>query len=232
MRFVPPAEEHRSSRTGWLRAAVLGANDGILGTASLLIGVAAAGSSRSAVLLAGVAGLVGGALSMGAGEYVSVSSQADAESADLARETRALDADHPGELEELAAIYEDRGLGRDLAGQVARELMDHDALAAHARDELGFSDVTKARPLQAASASAAAFTVGALLPVITAALAPEAALVWVIAVMSLLFLAGLGAMGAWAGGARMGRAALRVCVWGMGAMALTAAIGSLFDTGT
>jgi VIT1/CCC1 family predicted Fe2+/Mn2+ transporter len=169
---------------------------------------------------------------MGAGEYVSVSSQADAESADLARERRALDGDHPGELEELAAIYEDRGLGRDLAVQVAQELMDHDALAAHARDELGFSDVSKARPLQAASASAAAFTVGALLPVVAAALAPESVLVWVIAVMSLLFLAGLGAMGAWAGGAPMGRAALRVCVWGMGAMVLTAAIGSLFDTGT
>lgn len=169
---------------------------------------------------------------MGAGEYVSVSSQADAESADLARERRTLEADHPGELEELAAIYEDRGLGPDLARQVAQELMDHDALAAHARDELGFSHVTKARPLQAASASAAAFTAGALLPVVTAALAPEDVRALVIAVMSLLFLAGLGAMGAWAGGAPMGRAAVRVSVWGAGAMAITAAIGSLFDTGT
>jgi VIT1/CCC1 family predicted Fe2+/Mn2+ transporter len=213
-----------------LRAAVLGANDGILGTASLLIGVAAAGSSRSAVLLAGVAGLVGGALSMGAGEYVSVSSQADAEAADLAKESRTLDADPTGELAELTAIYEDRGLRPELARQVAQELMDHDALGAHAREELGFSDSTKARPFQAAFASAAAFTVGALLPVVTAAVAPDAARVWVIAVMSLLFLAGLGALGARAGDAPMGRAALRVSAWGAGAMAITAVIGSLFDT--
>jgi VIT1/CCC1 family predicted Fe2+/Mn2+ transporter len=167
---------------------------------------------------------------MGAGEYVSVSSQADAESADLLKEARELDADPESELEELAAIYQDRGLNPDLARQVAQELMDHDALGAHARDELGFSAVSKARPLQAALASAAAFTVGALLPVITAAIASDSVRVPVIAAMSLIFLAMLGATGAWAGGAPMGRAAVRVSVWGAGAMAITAAIGSLFDT--
>ncbi len=226
---MPAPEEHRSSRAGWLRASVLGANDGILSTASLLIGVAAAGSSRSAVLLAGAAGLAAGALSMAAGEYVSVSSQADAESADLLKEGRELDGNPEGELEELALIYEERGLNPALARQVAQELMDHDALGAHARDELGFSEASKARPLQAALASAAAFTVGALLPLLTAALVTDAFRAWLVAAMSLIFLALLGATGAWAGGAPMGRAAVRVSVWGAGAMAITAAIGSLFE---
>jgi VIT1/CCC1 family predicted Fe2+/Mn2+ transporter len=226
---MPAPEEHRSSRAGWLRASVLGANDGILSTASLLIGVAAAGSSRSAVLLAGAAGLAAGALSMAAGEYVSVSSQADAESADLVKERRELDGNPEGELEELAGIYEERGLNPALARQVAQELMDHDALGAHATDELGFSEASRARPLQAALASAAAFTVGALLPLLTAALATDAVRAWLVAAMSLIFLALLGATGAWAGGAPMGRAAVRVSVWGAGAMAITAAIGSLFE---
>ena len=227
---MPPPEEHKSSRVGWLRAAVLGANDGILSTASLLIGVAAAGSSRSAVLLAGAAGLAAGALSMAAGEYVSVSSQADAEAADLVKERRELHENPAGELAELAGIYEERGLDPELARQVARELMDHDALGAHARDELGFSDMSRARPLQAGLASAAAFTVGAVLPLLVAALAPDSTRAWLIAVMSLMFLALLGATGAWAGGAPIGRAAIRVSVWGAVAMAITAAIGGLVGT--
>jgi VIT1/CCC1 family predicted Fe2+/Mn2+ transporter len=227
---MPPAEDHKSSRVGWLRASVLGANDGILSTASLIVGVAAAGSSRSAVLLAGLAGAVAGALSMAAGEYVSVSSQADAESADLERERDELEANPEGELDELAGIYVERGLDPELARQVATELMEHDALGAHARDELGFSHTMMARPLQAGIASAAAFLVGAALPLLVAVLSTDSVRVWLIAVTSLVFLAMLGAAGAWAGGAPMGKAALRVSAWGAAAMAITAAIGSLFGT--
>ncbi len=227
---MPAEEMHKSSRVGWLRASVLGANDGILSTASLLVGVAAAGSSRSAVLLAGIAGGVAGALSMGAGEYVSVSSQADAEAADLALERLELDDDPEGELEELAAIYETRGLDPDLALRVAGELMAHDALGAHARDELGLSAVTMARPLQAALASVAAFIAGAFLPLLTAAVSTDGIRTWLTAAMSLVFLAFLGAVGAWAGGAPMGRAAVRVTVWGAGAMAITAVIGAAVGT--
>jgi VIT1/CCC1 family predicted Fe2+/Mn2+ transporter len=227
---MPPAEDHKSSRVGWLRASVLGANDGILSTASLLVGVAAAGSSRSAVLLAGLAGAVAGALSMAAGEYVSVSSQADAESADLERERKELEANPEAELDELAGIYVERGLDPELARRVATELMEHDALGAHARDELGFSHTMMANPLQAGIASAAAFLVGAALPLLVAGLSTDSVRVWLIVVTSLVFLAMLGAAGAWAGGAPMGKAALRVSAWGTAAMAITAAIGSLFGT--
>lgn len=223
-------ERHKGSRIGWLRAAVLGANDGILSTAGLLIGVATSGASRSTVLLAGIAGLTAGALSMAAGEYVSVSSQADAEAADLEKERRELSEDPQGEHAELADIYEERGLDPELAAEVAKQLMEHDALGAHARDELGFSEVAKARPLQAGLASAAAFTVGALLPLLSAVIAPESVRAWMIAILSLVFLGCLGAVGAWTGGAPMGRAALRVTVWGAVAMVLTALIGKAFGT--
>ncbi len=220
-------EEHYVARVGWLRAAVLGANDGIVSTASLIVGVAAA-SGRAEVLIAGMAGLVAGALSMAAGEYVSVSSQADTEQADRAREQAEIAADPEEELRALAGIYERRGLTAALAHEVATALHAKDPVEAHLRDELGFSEHTEAKPLVAAAASAASFAVGAALPMATAALVPEAAIsVWVTA-LSLLFLAVLGAVGAKAGGAPILRAVVRVVFWGGVAMAVTAVVGKLF----
>jgi len=207
---------------------VLGANDGIVSTASLVIGVAAAGAGRGAVLTAGLAGLVAGAMSMAAGEYVSVSSQADAEGADLARERAELAADPEAEHRELTAIYVERGLDARLAGEVARQLAEKDALAAHARDELGISEMFRARPVQAAVASAAAFAAGAALPLVTAILAPQQVAMPAIAGLSLAFLAVLGALAARIGGANMARGTVRVTFWGAFAMALTAVIGHLF----
>lgn len=220
-------EIHYVSRAGWLRAAVLGANDGILSTASLIVGIAAANTDRSGVLLAGIAGLVAGAMSMAAGEYVSVSSQSDTERADLVRETGELSADPAGELEELTQIYVERGLTPDLAREVAQQLSKTDALGAHARDELGISDLTTARPVQAALASAAAFASGAALPLIAALLTPTHLLTTVVSASALVFLALLGVIGAKAGGAPVMTAAIRVTFWGALAMALTALIGSL-----
>lgn len=220
-------ERHRVTRVGWLRAAVLGANDGIVSTASLIVGVAAASSGRSEVLVAGVAGLVAGAMSMAAGEYVSVSSQSDTETADLARE-RAEVATLPGpELEELAGLYRSRGLDAETALKTAEQLMAHDALGAHARDELGISEITAARPVQAAFTSAATFTAGAAAPLVLAAVAPLAAMPLIVSGGSLAGLAILGAIGAQAGGAPPLRAAWRVTFWGALAMALTAGIGRL-----
>lgn len=221
-------EVHRTHRIGWLRAAVLGANDGIVSTASLIIGVAASGASRSEVLVAGMAGLVAGAMSMAAGEYVSVSSQADTEAADLERERTELRDEPARELEELSSMYEARGLDADLARQVAEGLTIHDALGTHAREELGISDTTAARPVQAAFTSAATFAVGAGLPLLAAALAAGAVLIGVVAVTALIFLAALGAVGAKAGGAPVVAAAVRVTFWGALAMAVTALIGSAF----
>ena len=220
-------EEHYVARVGWLRAAVLGANDGIISTASLIMGVAAA-SGRSEVLVAGMAGLAAGALAMAAGEYVSVSSQADTERADAAREQAEIAADPAEELRALAGIYQDRGLTPELALQVATALHAKDALGAHLRDELGFSAHSEAKPLVAAGASAASFAIGAALPLVTAALVPEAGISLWVTVVSLGFLAVLGAVGAKAGGAPMGRAVVRVTFWGAVAMAVTAAVGSLF----
>jgi len=221
-------EGHRSHRIGWLRAAVLGANDGIVSTASLVIGVAAAHAARGDVLLAGVAGWVAGAMSMAAGEYVSVSSQADTERADLELEQKHLDDNLEYEQQELAEIYVGRGLDADLANKVAEQLMAHDALGAHARDELGIFDRVSARPIQAALASAATFSVGAALPIAAAFIAPEERLVEVVAGLSLVFLAMLGALAAQAGGARISIGVARVTFWGALAMALTAGVGSLF----
>ena len=223
-------EEHRTDRIGWLRAAVLGANDGIVSTASLIVGVAAASTGRAEVLVAGIAGLVAGAMSMAAGEYVSVSSQADTEQADLARERAELATIPARELDELTDIYVQRGLDPALARQVAEQLTAKDALTAHARDELGISEVTTARPVQAAFASAATFAVGAALPLLVALLAPESGLVYAVSIASLLFLALLGALSARTGGAPVLRATLRVTFWGALAMALTAAVGALFGT--
>jgi len=223
-------EQHRTERIGWLRAAVLGANDGIVSTASLVVGVAAAHASRGDVLVAGVAGLVAGAMSMAAGEYVSVSSQADTEKADLARERKELEGDVENEERELALIYVDRGLEPPLAKQVAQQLMAHDALAAHARDELGISATMSARPVQAAFASAGTFAVGAAMPLLTVALVPETSLVPIVSGTSLVFLAGLGILAARAGGSPMVRGAARVTFWGALAMGLTAGIGALFGT--
>jgi len=225
-------EDHRTSSTGWLRAAVLGANDGLISTASLVAGVAAAGSDRHAVLLAGVAGLIAGAMSMAAGEYVSVSSQADSEKADLARERRELATDPVGERSELKGIYVQRGLSPALASKVADELMAKDALAAHARDELGMTEQTKARPLQAAVASAASFTIGALLPVILTIVTPESRIVWVVTISALVLLAVLGALAAKIGGAKIARGALRVAFWGAMAMAFSTLVGRAFETRT
>ncbi len=219
---------HRSDRIGWLRAAVLGANDGILSTASIVVGVASANSSREAILVAGLAAMVAGAMSMAAGEYVSVFSQADTEQADLELEKREL-AIHPAEeMSELAQIYEKRGLDKELAMKVARQLMAKDALGAHARDELGITDLATARPLQAAFSSAAAFAAGALAPLLTAFIAQGQALVWVVSVVSLISLAMLGGIAAKAGGAPVGRAALRVTFWGALAMIVTGVIGHWF----
>jgi VIT1/CCC1 family predicted Fe2+/Mn2+ transporter len=227
---VPHRETHRSERIGWLRAAVLGANDGIVSTASLVVGVAASGEARAGVLVAGVAGLVAGAMSMAAGEYVSVSSQADTEEADLARERKELATDDAFERKELAGIYVKRGLSPALARQVADELMAHDALAAHARDELGISDLQRARPVQAALASASTFAVGAALPLVVALLAPLGVLALSVVGASLVCLAGLGALAASAGGAPILVGATRVTIWGALAMVLTYAVGALFGT--
>ena len=221
-------EHHRTHRVGWLRAAVLGANDGIVSTASLIVGVAAAESSRSSVLVAGLAGLVAGAMSMAAGEYVSVSSQADTEHADLDRERVELAADGDNEHAELAAIYVARGLDTDLANQVAQQLMAKDALGAHARDELGISDTLSARPVQAAFASAGTFAVGAALPLLLVLVVPRSALVWTVSGSSLLFLALLGSLAARAGGSPVWSSVARVTFWGALAMALTAGVGALF----
>ncbi len=221
-------EKHRTGRIGWLRAAVLGANDGILSTASLVVGVASADATRGNVLIAGVAGLVAGGMSMAAGEYVSVSSQADTENADLAVERNELAADQEGELEELAEIYVTRGLDRSFATEVARQLMAHDALAAHARDELGISDVVTARPVQAALTSAFSFAVGAALPLITISVSPERSIVPLVAITALVFLALLGTVAARIGGASMLKGAVRVTFWGAFAMAVTAGVGTLF----
>ena len=222
------SENHFAHRTGWLRASVLGANDGIVSTASLILGVAAAQSSHNSIVVAGLASLIAGAMSMAAGEYVSVSSQADTERADIERERGELADNRAAELAELAAIYVSRGLDPELAREVATQLMAHDALGAHARDELGISDALSARPIQAALASAAAFSVGALLPLLLVFIVPRASLVWAVSGASLLFLALLGALAARTGGAPVGRATLRVIFWGALAMGLTAAIGALF----
>jgi VIT1/CCC1 family predicted Fe2+/Mn2+ transporter len=223
-------ETHRVNRIGWLRAAVLGANDGIVSTASLIVGVAAAAATRNDVLIAGVAGLVAGAMSMAAGEYVSVSSQSDTEQADLARERKELRDDAASELEELAQIYVGRGVEPALARQVAGQLTARDALSAHARDELGVSEITTARPVQAALTSAAMFSGGAAMPLLMVVVSPSDVLVPLVSAASLGFLALLGAIGAKAGGAGIVRATARVTFWGALAMALTAGIGKLFGT--
>ena len=227
-RHKPHREHHASERIGWLRAAVLGANDGIISTASLIVGVAAAHADRSAVLVAGGAGLIAGALSMAAGEYVSVSSQSDAEKADLLREKRELAEMPEMERQELTQIYVERGLTPELARQVADQLSAKDALGAHARDELGISDLTQARPIQAAIASALSFTVGAALPLSVAALAPNPGTELPVGIASVLFLGVLGWLGAWAGGATPAKPLIRVVFWGAVAMAVTAGIGRLF----
>lgn len=223
-------ERHRTERIGWLRAAVLGANDGIVSTASLIVGVAAANTASHDILVAGVAGLVAGAMSMAAGEYVSVSSQADTEQADLGRERKELATDVVAELNELAAIYVQRGLDPLLAKQVAEQLMAHDALAVHAREELGITESLSARPVQAALASAGTFAVGAAMPLLTVVITPGAVLIPSVAGTSLVFLAILGGLAAFAGGASATRGALRVTFWGALAMALTAGVGALFGT--
>ncbi|MBQ0746503.1 MAG: VIT family protein [Marinobacter sp.] len=222
------SEIHRSHRVGWLRAAVLGANDGIVSTASLIIGVAAASSAHEGILLAGLAGLVAGAMSMAAGEYVSVSSQSDTEKADLAIEKRSLEQDFEFEKEELALIYESRGLELALAKKVAEQLMAHDALGAHARDEIGISESVSAQPVQAAFSSAGSFTIGAALPLAAAWVVPGSQLISVVAVSSLVFLALLGGVAASAGGASIAVGAIRVTFWGALAMAITAGVGRIF----
>jgi VIT1/CCC1 family predicted Fe2+/Mn2+ transporter len=227
---MPHKEEHRVHRTGWLRAAVLGANDGAVSISSLLLGVAAAHASHGSLLIAAVAGLVAGTMAMAAGEYVSVSSQSDTEQADLAMEREGLAEDEESEREELAAIYVSRGLDRGLANQVAEQLMAHDALGAHARDELGISDTLSARPLQAALASAASFVVGAAMPLLTAILVPESRLIPSVAGVSLVFLAALGGVAARVGGASIAAGAIRVLFWGALAMGVTAGAGALFGT--
>ena len=223
-------ERHRTGRVGWLRAAVLGANDGILSTASLVLGVAAAHATHSNVLVAGVAGLVAGAMSMAAGEYVSVHSQADTEQADLERERKELKADDQGEHKELAAIYVARGLDPSLAKQVAQQLMAHDALGAHARDELGISKSLRARPIQAALASAGSFAVGAAMPLLVTVIVPQKSLIYLVSGTSLFFLALLGGLAAHVGGAGVTVGAIRVTFWGALAMAITAGVGALFGT--
>ena len=223
-------ERHLSERIGWLRAAVLGANDGIVSTASLIVGVAAARAGRSDVLVAGIAGLVAGAMSMAAGEYVSVSSQADTEEADLAKERHELATDTKGEHAELANIYVGRGLDPELAHQVADQLMSHDALGAHARDELGITDIQRARPVQAALASAASFSGGAAMPLLITLVIPERAIAAVVTIASLAFLSVLGWLAARAGGANARIAALRVTFWGALAMAITYGVGALVGT--
>ena len=223
-------ERHRSDQIAWLRAAVLGANDGIVSTASLVLGVAAANVTHNAILVTGIAGLVAGAMSMAAGEYVSVYSQADTEKADIERERKELESDEAGERRELTGIYIDRGLDVELAKQVAEQLMAHDALGAHARDELGITETMTARPLQAALASAASFAIGAALPLVVTAFAPESSLIPFVSITSLVFLALLGALAARAGGAKVTTGALRVTFWGALAMGVTAGVGTLFGT--
>jgi VIT1/CCC1 family predicted Fe2+/Mn2+ transporter len=223
-------ERHRTGRIGWLRAAVLGANDGILSTSSLVLGVAAANATHSNIVVAGVAGLVAGAMSMAAGEYVSVHSQADTEKAELQRERAELKADDKGEHRELAAIYVARGVDASLAKQVAQQLMARDALGAHARDELGISETLRARPIQAALASAGSFAVGAGMPIFVTAIAPRADLIPLVSGTSLVFLALLGGLAARAGGAGVTVGAVRVTFWGALAMAVTAGVGALFGT--
>jgi len=223
-------ERHRTDRIGWLRAAVLGANDGIVSTASLVLGVAAAHGTHSSVMVAGIAGLVAGAMSMAAGEYVSVRSQADSEQAALGMERAELKADDKGEHQELAAIYVHRGLDSALAKQVAEQLMAHDALGAHARDELGISETLMARPIQAALTSAASFAVGAAMPLLAAAAVPASRLILVVSGISLVFLAILGGLAARVGGASVTTGAMRVTFWGALAMGLTAGVGALFGT--
>jgi VIT1/CCC1 family predicted Fe2+/Mn2+ transporter len=225
-----PPERHRTHRIGWLRAAVLGANDGIVSTASLIVGVAAAGTGRSNVLIAGVAGLVSGTIAMAAGEYVSVSSQSDTERADLELEKQELATMPERELAELQNVYVTRGLDAKLALQVAEQLTAHSALSAHARDELGISDMTAARPIQAALASAATFSVGAALPLVTTVLVPFGRVLPAVSILSLVFLAGLGMLAARAGGAKILRGAVRVTFWGALAMGLTDLIGRLFGS--
>jgi VIT1/CCC1 family predicted Fe2+/Mn2+ transporter len=221
-------ESHKSGRIGWLRAAVLGANDGIISVASLVVGVAASGAPRSSILLTGVAGTVAGAISMAAGEYVSVRSQADTEEADLSRERGELATQPERELEELTAIYVGRGLDQELALRVAQQLMAHDALSAHARDELGITDMARARPIQAALASAAAFAAGSIVPIATIVLSPVAWVTEWSSATAIVTLLVLGATAAWAGGASMVQGAIRVAFWGALAMGLTAFVGSLF----
>jgi vacuolar iron transporter family protein len=225
---MPQKQFHHAYRTGWLRAAVLGADDGIVSTTSLILGVAAAHSTRGQILLAAVAGLVAGAMAMAAGEYVSVSSQRDAERADLALERKSLAADQNAECDELAAIYVERGLEPTLAAEVARQFMAHDALHAHARDELGLESSTRARPIQAASVSAASFASGAFLPLMSVSLAPTVILAPLVAAISLVTLALLGAFAARAGGAPVARGSVRVLFWGALAMLTTYSAGSLF----
>jgi len=223
------AETHKSHRAGWLRAAVLGANDGIVSTASLIVGIAAANTAKEGILLAGVAGLVAGAMSMAAGEYVSVSSQADTENADLALEKDALKNKPEEEQEELAKIYEERGLEPELASKVAVQLMEHDALGAHARDEIGISEISNANPLQATFSSALTFTLGAAMPLLAAWISPLENLIWAVTLSSLFFLAFLGGLAAFAGGASIFKGAWRVTFWGALAMALTAGVGQIFE---
>ena len=227
---MPHNEKHRTQRTGWLRAAVLGANDGIVSTASLLLGVGAANATRAGILVAGVSGLVAGTMAMAAGEYVSVSSQSDTERADLAIERKGLEADDASEHEELAAIYVKRGLDVGLAKEVAKQLMAYDALGAHAHDELGINETLKARPLQASLASGASFVVGAVVPLLTAVIVPGTSLIPFVGGVSLAFLALLGGAAAGVGGAPVAVGAVRVLLWGFLAMGLTAGIGSVFGT--
>ena len=221
-------ERHRTGRMGWLRAAVLGANDGIVSTASLVLGVAAAHGTRQNILVAGIAGLVAGAMSMAAGEYVSVHSQADSEQAELAREQHELQTDAAGEHKELAAIYVGRGLDDALAKQVAEQLMAHDAIGAHARDELGISEITTARPLQAALTSALCFSLGAALPLLMVFFAPQQLLIAVVAAVALASLAFLGGLAAWAGGAPVAPGVMRVVFWSALAMSVTTGVGAIF----
>lgn len=225
-------EQHVSHKLGWLRAAVLGANDGIISTASVMMGVAAASVSHQALLLTGTAALVAGALSMAAGEYVSVSTQADSEAVDLAIEKAAIEADPVGELQELAHIYRQRGLSDDLAQQVATQLMAIDPLGAHMRDELGLTDTHKARPIQAAWTSALSFAIGAALPLLAAIISPPAVVAWSLGLSSLVALIGLGIVSAQVGGANKLKAAIRVSFWGLAAMGLTYAVGTLFGVVT
>ncbi len=226
--MIRHTERHKTHRIGWLRAAVLGANDGIVSTASLVLGVAAAGANTDSILVAGVAGLMAGSMSMAAGEYVSVSSQSDTESADIEKERNELATDPVHELEELTMIYVGRGLDKNLAREVATQLTAHDALGAHARDELGISDILSAKPIQAAFASAGTFAVGALLPLLVVIVVPPSALMWMVAASSLIFLAILGSLAANAGGASVIKSATRVTFWGALAMALTTGVGALF----